>query len=73
MAPFACPPPSQVSDLDDEMIFYLMARGLTRGQARELLLAGWARSALASVPSEGAKQAAADKARSLSDSMMKRG
>ena len=55
----------QVSDLDDEMIFYLQARGLTRFQARSLLLEGWARSALAKVPSEGAKTRAASKAGAL--------
>ena len=55
----------QVSDLDDEMIFYLQARGLSRLQARSLLLEGWARSALAQVPSEGAKARAASKAAAL--------
>ena len=55
----------QVSDLDDEMIFYLQSRGLSRVQARSLLLAGWARDALAQVPSDSAKERAADKAATL--------
>jgi hypothetical protein len=55
----------QVSDLDDEMVFYLQARGLGRVEARSLLLAGWARDALESVPSESAKVRAADKAAKL--------
>ena len=60
-----CTHGATVSDLDDEMIFYLQARGLSRLQARSLLLEGWARSALAMVPSEGAKQRAAQKAAQL--------
>ena len=45
----SCTHGATVSDLDDEMIFYLQARGLSRLQARSLLLEGWARSALAKV------------------------
>ena len=48
-----------------QMIFYLQARGLSRVQARSLLLAGWARDALSRVPSEGAKERAAVKAATL--------
>ena len=41
------------------------ARGLNRLQARALLLEGWARSALADVPSDAAKKRAAQKAVTL--------
>lgn len=61
----SCTHGATVSDLDDEMIFYLQARGLSRLQARSLLLEGWARSALAKVPSDGAKLRAATKAATL--------
>jgi len=61
----SCTHGATVSDLDDEMIFYLQARGLSRLQARSLLLEGWARSALARVPSDRAKVRAASKAATL--------
>ena len=60
-----CTHGATVTDLDDEMIFYLQARGLSRGQARSLLLEGWARDALATVPSEGCTSRAALKAATL--------
>ena len=60
-----CTHGATVSDLDDEMVFYLQARGLGRVEARSLLLAGWARDALENVPSEGAKVRAAAKAANL--------
>jgi len=60
-----CTHGATVSDLDDEMVFYLQARGLNRLQARALLLEGWARSALADVPSDAAKKRAAQKAVTL--------
>ncbi|EOD38457.1 hypothetical protein EMIHUDRAFT_454654 [Emiliania huxleyi CCMP1516] len=39
-----CTHGATVADLDDEMVFYLQARGLGRAEARVLLLEGWARS-----------------------------
>ena len=39
--------------------------GLSRLQARSLLLEGWARDCLSAVPSEGAKARAAEKAAML--------
>ena len=60
-----CTHGATVSDLDDEMIFYLQARGLSRLDARSLLLEGWARSALDKVPAAGARQRAAVKASTL--------
>ena len=60
-----CTHGATVTDLDDEMIFYLQSRGLSRLQSRALLLEGWARDALQKVPSDGAKQRAASKASQL--------
>jgi Fe-S cluster assembly protein SufD len=60
-----CTHGATVSDLEEEMIFYLQARGLSRLQARALLLEGWARDALSKVPSMGAKERAAAKASTL--------
>ena len=61
-----CTHGATVADLDDEMIFYLQARGLDRLQARALLLEGWARDFMSHVPSKNAKDRAADKAAQLS-------
>jgi hypothetical protein len=36
-----CTHGATISDLDDEMVFYLQARGLSRPDARALLLSGW--------------------------------
>lgn len=44
-----CTHGASVADLDDEMIFYLQARGLDREQARTLMLEGWARSFMSQV------------------------
>ena len=60
-----CTHGATISDLDDEMIFYLQSRGLGRLNAKTLLLEGWARSALDEVPVEKVKQRAAAKAATL--------
>lgn len=57
-----CTHGATISDLDDEMVFYLQARGLSRPDARALLLSGWVRDALALVPSESVKQRAVARA-----------
>ena len=57
-----CTHGATISDLDDEMVFYLQARGLSRPDARALLLSGWVRDALALVPSESVKQRAVGRA-----------
>jgi len=61
----SCTHGATISDLDDEMVFYLQARGLSRLDARALLLGGWARDALALVPSEGVKERASARAANL--------
>ncbi|KAL1506911.1 hypothetical protein AB1Y20_007775 [Prymnesium parvum] len=57
-----CTHGATIADLDDEMIFYLQARGLGRLEARSLLLEGWARTFMSQVPSEAARRRAAVKA-----------
>jgi len=61
-----CTHGATISDLDDEMVFYLQARGLSRPDARALLLSGWARDALAGVASENVKVRATARAAALS-------
>mmetsp|Transcript_49373 Transcript_49373/g.164816 ORF Transcript_49373/g.164816 Transcript_49373/m.164816 type:complete len:534 (+) Transcript_49373:43-1644(+) len=60
-----CTHGATVADLDDEMVFYLQARGLGRAEARVLLLEGWARSLMGEVPSEAATRRVAAKAAGL--------
>jgi len=62
-----CTHGATVSDLDDEMIFYLQSRGLARSQARVLMLEGWARSIMDSVPSAGASRRVTAKAAELAE------
>lgn len=62
-----CTHGATVADLDDEMIFYLQARGLSRAQARVLVLAGWARSLMDKVPSAGAVLRVSTKAAKLAE------
>jgi Fe-S cluster assembly scaffold protein SufB len=62
-----CTHGATVADLDDEMIFYLQARGLSRAQARVLILAGWARSLMDKVPSKGAVRRVSTKAAKLAE------
>lgn len=61
-----CTHGATVADLDDEMVFYLQSRGLDRNAARSLLLEGWAREVMNSVPNAGAKRRAVAKAVKLS-------
>jgi len=67
-----CTHGATVCDLDDEMIFYLQARGLDRVQARSLLLAGWARSVMDRVPSAAAKERVVSKAALLAPETLER-
>ncbi len=60
-----CTHGATVSDLDDEMIFYLQSRGLGRDGARQLLLEGWARESMQKVPSDDARNRVVAKAAEL--------
>lgn len=60
-----CKHGATITDLNDEMVLYLQARGVSRIDARALLLKGWAISALDHVPDPGARARAAKKAASL--------
>ena len=51
-----CTHGASITDLDDEMVFYLQARGIGRTEARSLILAGWAREFVGKVSNDGAKQ-----------------
>jgi Fe-S cluster assembly protein SufD len=45
-----CAHGATITDLDDEMILYLQARGISQLEARSLLLKGWVRSVVDRVP-----------------------
>lgn len=60
-----CTHGATVCDLDDDMVFYLQARGLSQIDARALLLQGWAASALENMPLPSAKARAVEKAKAL--------
>jgi len=67
-----CTHGATVSDLDDEMVFYLQSRGLGRTEARALLLEGWARDSTGLVPSVSTKNRVAKVAASLAPERNKR-
>jgi len=60
-----CTHGATITDLDDEMVFYLQSRGLDRKQARTLLLQGWVNDCLSQVPLARAKQRVVMKAGAL--------
>jgi len=61
-----CSHGATISDMDDEMVLYLQARGLSPIEARTLLLKGWADSALGDVPALLTRKHVEEKALAMS-------
>jgi Fe-S cluster assembly protein SufD len=57
-----CSHGATITDLDEDMLFYLQARGVDRATARSLILEGWIRAALEKMPSASTRNQALSKA-----------